>query len=287
MRKPLPKEEHEPKIVKSTSLIEIILLVITISILTVFLTYMNDTVKIVSFYANKVEMLTNELGEYKDRVDSLESRLIDIQMKDEEDAEFVLQDSTASVIDSGAVGNGNVQAISYLSNMKEWDIYSPEVQNVTGASKEDVKKLIEWIIDKRWSLEDPDHPILQSIDTILEVEKCYGISVTTQLSILTWESGFCDIYRGEYGWPEEYMSCNNAAGIDMSDGSPRYFESLDECILYVGYLLRDSYIETYGLETLDEIGERYNGSHWTSCIRETTLEYNEKLDEIINLSSVQ
>mgnify|MGYP001087024876 CR=1 FL=1 len=286
MRKPLPmQEEREPR---STSLIEVILLLITICILTVFLAYMKDMVELVSSYSHKVEMLTNELGEYKDKVDALEGEIINLRMNDEQqDASFVLQNYSTTTVNTADMRNGNVQAIPQIMRMKNWNPESPEVQNVTGASKEHVEELIKWIIDKRWSLDDPNHPVLQSVDTILEVESKYDISVTTQLSILTWESGFCDIYRGEDGWPEEYMSCNNAAGIDMSDGSPREFKSLDECISYVGYLLRESYIENHGLETLDEIGKRYNGPHWTNCIRETTLEYNAKLEEIINLSSIQ
>lgn len=281
MRKPLPKEETP----RSPFIIELILFMIVASVMFSVLVYMQRASKLIAYYSDRIDVLTNELSEYKEKVDILENELDELQMQDSFEQAFVVTQSHTPV--ANYKRDSNVQTIPNVMTQKYWDPSDPEVQNVTYASKEQLTELVEWIIDKRWSLEDPNHPIMQSIDTIMQVEAEYNISAITQLTILTWESGFCDIYRGEDGWPEEYMSENNAAGIDKPDGSPRHFDSVDECILYLGHLLRETYIDELGLETLDEIGDRYNGARWTECIRGTTLEYNKKLEEIINLSSCQ
>lgn len=148
------------------------------------------------------------------------------------------------------------------------------VENTTGASREHLSELINWIIDKRGL--SPNNEMLDTIDALITVESEYGISATVILSIITWESGFCE------GWPSEFENANNAMGI-MGDGGARQFDSVSDCVLYAGKLLRNSYVDK-GNNTINEIGPIYctGDSEWAAKISRTTEDYNEKLAEIMN-----
>lgn len=91
------------------------------------------------------------------------------------------------------------------------------------------------------------------------VENTYGINGIYLLAIFTNESGF-----GEY-----MIRNNNAAGIKIG-GEYVNFNSINECILYLGKLLF-KYSNEYNLSTFEEIGSRYceDNDEWVSSNKET------------------
>lgn len=112
----------------------------------------------------------------------------------------------------------------------------------TGFTEDDFNELIEIIADHR----DIDNCIFSGTgNSFVEVEERYGINGLYLLAIFTNESGF----------GEKNIRTNNAAGIKIG-GEYTSFDSINDCILYLGKLLK-TYDEKYKRDTFSEIGDRY------------------------------
>ena len=231
-------------------------------------------------YKTEISELELNIQELKNEIEDLK---LTIKRKDEEidklnDVKVTVQRSVTPAVT--------------LSNISEpikvdiatWDFQGTEVTNVSNATPEQLNILIKQILENRNGFYDENHPLAYMGDTLSYIENEEGISATFILAILTWEAGFCAY---DDGWSDEYRNSNNCAGI-MDDEDPRYFKNINECILYLGELLRDVYVDKHNLNSIAEIGIKYCESpQWGDKVESTTLNYNEKLNSIINLEETQ
>lgn len=114
--------------------------------------------------------------------------------------------------------------------------------NITGLSADEFNELIDTIAEHR---EIDDCIFSGTGDSFVEVEETYGINGIYLLTIFTNESSF----------GEKNIRANNAAGIKIG-GKYTSFDSINDCILYLGKLLK-TYDEKYKRDTFSEIGDRY------------------------------
>ena len=126
-------------------------------------------------------------------------------------------------------------------------VYEPDIdiensKSVSGLTTEQFDDLIDTIAAHRGI---DDCVFAGTGKYFVEVEETYGINGLYLLAIFTKESSF-----GEY-----MIRPNNAAGLTKG-GRYCTFDSISECILYLGNLLR-IYDESYDLQTFEEIGSRY------------------------------
>ena len=117
-------------------------------------------------------------------------------------------------------------------------------REVTNMTADEFNELIEDICDYRDQDYDT-HPFYNTGKTLVEVEEKYEINGIYILTIFTIESGL----------GENMIRKNNAGGI-TKNGTYAEFETINDCILYLGQLL-EKYSDKYGLETFPEIGSRY------------------------------
>lgn len=231
-------------------------------------------------YNTKISELELIIQELENEIEDLE---LTITRKDEEinklnDVKVNVQRSVTP-----AVTLSNISE-PITVNISTWDFQSTEVTNISNATPEQINILIKQILESRNGFYDDNHPLADIGDTLSFIENEEGISATFILAILTWESGFCDY---DAGWSDEYRNSNNCAGI-MDDTNPRYFKNINECILYLGELLRDVYVDKHNLSSISEIGVKYcETPQWGDKVENTTLNYNEKLNSIINLEETQ
>lgn len=117
-------------------------------------------------------------------------------------------------------------------------------REVTNMTADEFNELIADICDYRDQDYDT-HPFYNTGKTLVEVEEKYEINGIYILTIFTIESGL----------GENMIRKNNAGGI-KNNGTYAEFETINDCILYLGQLL-EKYSDEYGLETFPEIGSRY------------------------------
>ena len=117
-------------------------------------------------------------------------------------------------------------------------------REVTNMTADEFNELIEDICDYRDQDYDT-HPFYNTGKTLVEVEEKYEINGIYILTKFTIESGL----------GENMIRKNNAGGI-KNNGTYAEFETINDCILYLGQLL-EKYSDEYGLETFPEIGSRY------------------------------
>lgn len=277
-----PIENPRVKMKESIKIAELLVLVflVTVGIVTLICfmaSFYSELYE--STYGSRIEVLESKNEELMKEIERLED---EISQKDKE---------IKSLQTSSVSRQRNLEPIiSYAdtpepikSEINIWNFENSDVTNVTNASAEQLNMLIKQILEDRNGYYDEYHPLANIGDTLVQVENDNGISATCILSVFTWESGFCD-YES---WPDSYRYANNCAGI-MDDEDPRYFKNINECILYLGQLLREVYIDHHNLTSLDEIGLKYCESpQWGDRIEETMLNYNNRLNDIINLEEPQ
>lgn len=127
-----------------------------------------------------------------------------------------------------------------------WYDYMTAVDDITGATEEEFNELIEYICDYR-GINYSECPFYGKGDILVQIESDYQISAIACLAIWTWESGF--------GTSSIATNRNNYGGIAGSRGY-RYFDTINEGMLYQAELLRDSYVDN-GYTTWEAIGKRY------------------------------
>ena len=147
-----------------------------------------------------------------------------------------------------------------------WDYTSNDITNITNASEEEFNEMVSDIMEYR---ETKNSSMLNIGGSLVKVEQNYGISGTAILSIITWESDFGD----------DCINTNNVGGIRI-DNKYVSFDSVNECILYMGELLH-TYVHSHELTSWEDIGERYCDYTWSEKIPETLSSYNEDLNKIM------
>lgn len=151
-----------------------------------------------------------------------------------------------------------------------WDSSSVDILNVTGASEEQFDAMVDLIMDYR----NTNNSAMSDIsESLVYVEEEYGISGTAILAIITWESDFGD----------NCANYNNLGGIKIN-GYYASFNSVNECILYIGELM-NMYVYSYDLSTWEEIGSKYCDYTWAQHISNTISEYNDTMYKIITEES--
>ena len=240
-----------------------------------------------SKYEYQIELLESQNEELFKRIDELKSQLSTKDMVIED-----LQDTVNRTIkEKSEVQNEAIieepapfaaTPVDYTEKI-EWDLSNNSVTNITGASADQLNALIDQILETRFGTISESHPLSNMGEELSRIENENGVSATFILSIVTWESGFCDYDN----WPDSYKWSNNCAGI-MKGNNPRYFENINECILYLGQLLREVYIDKHDLEYANDIGIMYcETPQWGEKIESTMLDYNSQLYDIINLEETQ
>lgn len=127
-----------------------------------------------------------------------------------------------------------------------WYDYMTAVDDISGATEEEFNELIEYICDYR-GIDYDECPFYDKGDILVQIESDYQISAIACLAIWTWESGF--------GTSSIAINRNNYGGISGSRGY-RYFDTINEGMLYQAELLRNSYVDN-GYSSWDSIGKRY------------------------------
>lgn len=127
-----------------------------------------------------------------------------------------------------------------------WYDYMTAVDDISGATEEEFNELIEYICDYR-GIDYDECPFYGKGDILVQIESDYQISAIACLAIWTWESGF--------GTSSIAINRNNYGGISGSRGY-RYFDTINEGMLYQAELLRNSYVDN-GYTSWDSIGKRY------------------------------
>lgn len=232
-----------------------------------------------SNYEYQIEILEAKNEELSKSIEKLKSEL---ESKNEI-IQQLQQDAMVST-QSNKIKSVPYSIITYEYNQSiSWDAQSCMATNISGASAEQFNLLINQILEDRFGYVDPNHPMYDLGESFVQIEREHGVSATLILSIVTWESGFC-AYEG---WPDSYKSFSNCAGI-MDGDDPRYFKNINECILYLGQLLGEVYINNHNLNCVNDIGVMYCESpQWGDCVESTMLNYNNKLQYIINLEEAQ
>lgn len=154
-----------------------------------------------------------------------------------------------------------------------WYDYMTDVDDITGATEKEFNELIEYICDYR-GIKLSDCPFYGKGDVLVQIESDYQISAIACLAIWTWESGF--------GTSSIARNRNNYGGISGKRGY-RYFDTIDEGMLYQAKLLRNSYVDS-GYTTWDAIGKRYCpvNKKWASNVCGTLDTYATKLYGIMH-----
>ena len=173
-----------------------------------------------------------------------------------------LEDKINEVTKQKMVTTSYLQTIIHMSNLPDTSellqpmsndyeiepiVYEPDIdiensKSISGLSAEQFDDLIDTIATHRGI---DDCIFTDTGKYFVEVEETYGINGLYLLTIFTKESSF-----GEY-----MIRPNNAAGLTKG-GRYCTFDSISECILYLGNLLR-IYDESYDLQTFEEIASRY------------------------------
>ena len=202
-------------------------------------------------YKCQVKVLSDELTKTKTELERL-------QLENEKlESEFeVLESETNNFID---ISEGLIHeyytdihemVLSMTNNSKKSRSVELETldlsssREVTNMTADEFNELIEDICDYRDQDYDT-HPFYNTGKTLVEVEEKYEINGIYILTIFTIESGL----------GENMIRKNNAGGI-KNNGTYAEFETINDCILYLGQLL-EKYSDEYGLETFPEIGSRY------------------------------
>ena len=113
---------------------------------------------------------------------------------------------------------------------------------ISGLSSDEFNELIDTIVEHR---KISDCVFTGTGESFAKVEEEYGINGIYLLAIFTNESSF----------GENTVRKNNAAGIKIG-GEYTSFDSINDCILYLGKLLK-TYNDKYDRDTFSEIGDRY------------------------------
>lgn len=165
-----------------------------------------------------------------------------------------------------------------------WDPNSLELENVTGATREHLELLLDRIMEYQYREPDRDGVLYRNIDTYMYVEEEYGISAISLMVIMSIESGMCN--PSPKRWSLDFRYASNCTGIKKS-GGPRWFDSVEECLKYTGELIRDSYIDENGFETLQDMANKYCDKSWGVLATELNETYNQFYLEIINSTDVE
>ena len=154
-----------------------------------------------------------------------------------------------------------------------WYDYMTAVDDISGATEKEFNELIEYICDYR-GIDYDKCPFYGKGDILVQIESDYQISAIACLAIWTWESGF--------GTSSIAINRNNYGGISGSRGY-RYFDTINEGMLYQAELLRNSYVDN-GYTSWDSIGKRYCpvNNMWATHICGTLDTYAAKLYSIMH-----
>ena len=154
-----------------------------------------------------------------------------------------------------------------------WYDYMIDADDITGATEEEFNELIEYICDYR-DIKYSKCPFYNKGDILVQIEEDYQISGIACLAIWTWESGF--------GTSTIATNRNNYGGISGKRGY-RYFDTIEDGMLYQGKLLRNTYVDC-GCDTWASIGKKYcpGNSKWATNICGTLETYAEELYSIIH-----
>lgn len=220
--------------------------------------YMHDElVQTCEDNANATNEIVGEINQLKRSVS---------EIRDDITTEYTTQIETTCLPETTAYSESTEQCIPLTELIDIWDYTSLDITNITNATEDDFNKMVSDIITYR----DTENPDMQNIgSTLVEVEKTYGISGTAILSIITWESNFGD----------DCANINNLGGIRINDTYVA-FNSVNECILYMGELLH-TYVYSHELTEWEDIGERYCDYEWSAKIVKTLSSYNEGLNDIM------
>lgn len=132
-------------------------------------------------------------------------------------------------------------------------VEEPEVEVITSINKDITKpsgltaEQYEAVIDKMLAKYKKKNSKLDGAGAaIYRAEQEYGVNGIFLLGIISNESG----------WGTKLANTNNLGGITKKGGGFRAFNSVDECIMYMGRLLSNNYIHQ-GRTTVQAVGNKY------------------------------
>lgn len=222
------------------------------------------------FYMHSIIIQSNEknaitTSEMVDEIDQIKRSVSEIQ--DAITTEHTTQIETTYLPKTTTQYTESTEECMLLSEYIDiWDYTSLDITNVTNATEKDFDRMVTDIMNYR---ETKNSDMSDIGSTLVEVEEKYGISGTAILSIITWESNFGD----------DCANTNNLGGIRINN-SYVSFNSVNECILYMGELLH-TYVYSHDLTEWEDIGERYCDYEWSAKIVKTLSSYNEGLNDIM------
>lgn len=217
----------------------------------------------VDFYKQANEDLEGQLSTANAMIESLRE-----QQKTETETETASID-TQAYYEAAAPEMPDEISVRTISYEPEINYDLSESTNITNLSADEFNELIKVICEHR-DIEYTECPFYNTGDAFEYVESEYGINGIYLLTICTIESGF----------GSNMIRSNNAAGITNGDGYIK-FESINDCILYLGELL-GKYNSNYNLSTFEEIGSRYleDSEDWVNMAQEISSAYSDMLYKI-------
>ena len=231
----------------------------------------NNNAEIASKYnevCNENILLNSQLESANKRIDDLEEQIEILNDRIEANNQFdeflneqkkILEEQKQNYSKSE---NVNIKVANVKVSERTSSNKVPESVHITGFTAEEFNELIEMIADHR----DIENCVFSNTgETFVEVEETYGVNGLYLLAIFTNESGF----------GTNMIRPNNAGGLTKS-GEYISFDSINDCILYLGNLLR-IYEDKYNLNTFSEIGSRYceGNSEWINANNDTYELYAE------------
>lgn len=214
----------------------------------------------------EVRLLKDQVDFYKQANEDLEGQLSTANAMIESLRE---QQKTETETETAAPEMPDEISVRTISYEPEINYDLSESTNITNLSADEFNELIKVICEHR-DIEYTECPFYNTGDAFEYVESEYGINGIYLLTICTIESGF----------GSNMIRSNNAAGITNGDGYIK-FESINDCILYLGELL-GKYNSNYNLSTFEEIGSRYleDSEDWVNMAQEISSAYSDMLYKI-------
>lgn len=186
---------------------------------------------------DKLEQKNQELETY---ISELEETINEQKVKEQDYVQNQVDQTLKRYYAQPALMTSRVRIVSLTDIPNEIDV--SKSTTVSGLSGNDFNELIDVIAEHRGI---DDCVFTGTGETFETVETEFGINGLYLLTIFTNESGF----------GENNVRANNAAGIKIG-GEYTSFDSINDCILYLGELLK-TYDDNYNRDTFSEIGERY------------------------------
>ena len=219
-----------------------------------FLVLMAITTFSIANLSTNINSLNNAISIQNENIQSLYEDIIIIQ----DEIESIVIEPT---VDESATNEKTVEEPAVVVNLT--DITKPS--NLTADQ-------LNSIIDEQLSTIGESYTKFSGMgESLVKMEQETGVNALFCLSVGSLESGHGTSYAAE--------SKNNLFGLIGNSGNLMSFDSVDDCVMYWGELIRDNYMDN-GRTTVSSIQSKYcpGSSTWSGNVTYFMNEYSEHVN---------